>query len=88
MQIRGILSHTIQKEVSAAEVAHFDLLKRSEVIVLRLHSMTSGEIRCPVNTCKQVVSGGVDCLSTFAEGRELRQIEPKTYKETCPKKIG
>ena len=34
MQIRGILSHAIQKEVSAAEVAHFDLLKRSEVIVL------------------------------------------------------
>ena len=43
MQIRGILSHTIQKEVSAAEVAHFDLLKRSEVIVLRLHSSGAGE---------------------------------------------
>ena len=27
--------------------------------------MASGEIRCPVNTCKQVISGGVDCLSTF-----------------------
>ena len=38
--------------------------------------MTLGEICCPVNTCEQVISGGVDCLSTFAKGRELRQIQP------------
>ena len=43
--------------------------------------MTSGEIRCPVNACKQVVSGGVNCLSAFAECRELRQIQPKTLND-------
>ena len=43
MQIRGIFSHAIQKEVGAAEVAHFDLLERSEVIVLRLHSRGARE---------------------------------------------
>ena len=40
--------------------------------------MTSSEISCPVNTCEQVISGGVHCLSIFAKGRELRQIQPKT----------
>ena len=33
--------------------------------------MTSSEIRCTVNTCEQVISGGVDCLSTFAKGPAL-----------------
>ena len=42
-KIRSILSHAIQKEVSAVEVAHFDLLERSEVIVLRLHSRGARE---------------------------------------------
>ena len=43
MQIRSILSHAIQKEVGAAEVAHYNLLERSEVVILRLHSRGAGE---------------------------------------------
>ena len=45
--------------------------------------MTSCQVRCPVNACEQMISSGVNCLSTFAEGQNLTQRSiPKQQQST------